>query len=87
MACNAVIDEVDRFFQRDDCSFIDDCADCGRITLGWGDFYDDGLDDFERCSDCTILCSKCYDAVFSVDELKEQGICYTCRDSDSGVET
>ena len=46
-----------------------------------GGFYDDGLDDFERCSDCTILCSKCYDAVFSVNELNEQGICYNCRDS------
>ena len=87
IACKAVVDEVDQFFQCDDCSLIGECEDCGRITPGWGGLYDDGLDEFQRCLDCTIYCSKCVDEVFSVDELNEQGICYNCRDSDSGVET
>merc|ERR1711907_130505 len=50
------------------------CKDCGAHARGWE--VDDGLDNYDRCNECSIWCEQCQNDVESVDEF---GNCHaTC---------
>ena len=58
------------------CSQAAPCKNCGRMTEGWR--YDDGLDDHDRCLDCSIQCEICLQAMRSTDDLDDQLNCEIC---------
>ena len=42
------------------CSEEMPCSKCGRITVGWDvPPHDDGVDEFGRCTDCSVYCECC----------------------------
>ena len=68
------VDEFGRCLRY--CSQAAPCKNCGRMTEGRR--YDDGLDDLDRCTTCSIKCAVCSQAMHSTDDLDDQLNCEVC---------
>ena len=76
-ACQNDVEAVDEFGHcLENCSYAAECVECGCMTVGWK--YDDGLDDYDRCFDCSIKCETCLQGMRSADDLDDQFNCESC---------
>ncbi len=57
--CEMPVEAVDSVgYCLANCSEEMPCSKCGRITVGW-EPYEDGVDEFGRCTDCSVYCQRC----------------------------
>ena len=59
--CVMPVEAVDSMgYCLEHCSEEMPCSKCGRITVGWDvPPHDDGVDEFGRCTDCSVYCECC----------------------------
>ena len=69
--CDQDCEFVDSVGLCPECSTETECEECGRTCPGWD--YDDGVDEFGRCLDCSLFCEVRRQCVFEIQTLNLAG--------------